>query len=204
MDYKNDERYWNINLLNKWFAISSILFLLSIGWMFLNDNDDEFKEYQREFRRLESNIAQEKLLQELDNVSLERDVYENKFATEQDKYTLEVNELDSLNELLVSTNGIFYKSNMDYLFFKAEVDQKKYLYEKEIVESHHDNHGHSSNQFIYKNEYESSLIKLNSLKLIKEALEKDVELIENIIRDIRSDLKGTEDELNKYLNKVNF
>ena len=204
MDYKNDERYWNINLLNKWFAISSILFLLSIGWMFLNDNDDEFKEYQREFRRLESNVAQDKLLQELDNVSLERDVYENKFAIEQDKYTLEVNELDSLNELLVSTNGIFYKSNMDYLFFKAEVDQKKYLYEKEIVESHHDNHGHSSNQFIYKNEYESSLIKLNSLKLIKEALEKDVELIENIIRDIRSDLKVTEDELNKYLNKVNL
>ena len=30
MDYFNDERYWNINLLNKWFAISSILFLISI------------------------------------------------------------------------------------------------------------------------------------------------------------------------------
>ena len=43
MDYKNDERYWNIKLLNKWFAISSILFLISIAWMFLDDNDDEFK-----------------------------------------------------------------------------------------------------------------------------------------------------------------
>ena len=41
MDYKNDERYWNIKLLNKWFAISSILFLFSIMWMFLDDNDDE-------------------------------------------------------------------------------------------------------------------------------------------------------------------
>ena len=57
MDYKNDERYWNINLLNKWFAISSILFLISIMWMFLDDNDDEFKVYQREFRKLESEIA---------------------------------------------------------------------------------------------------------------------------------------------------
>ena len=41
MDYYNDERYWNIKLLNKWFAISSILFLLSIIWMFVFDNDDE-------------------------------------------------------------------------------------------------------------------------------------------------------------------
>ena len=40
MDYNNDERYWNINLLNKWFAISSILFLFSFMWMFYDDNDD--------------------------------------------------------------------------------------------------------------------------------------------------------------------
>ena len=31
----NDERYWNIKLLNKWFAISSVLFLLSFIWMFI-------------------------------------------------------------------------------------------------------------------------------------------------------------------------
>ena len=54
MDYNNDERYWNINLLNKWFAISSILFLISIMWMFLDDNDDEFKDYQKDFRKLET------------------------------------------------------------------------------------------------------------------------------------------------------
>ena len=75
MDYKNDERYWNINLLNKWFAISSVLFLLSIGWMFLHDNDDEFKEYQRDFRKLEAQITQSKLMQEIENVSSERDIY---------------------------------------------------------------------------------------------------------------------------------
>ena len=76
MDYKNDERYWNINLLNKWFAISSILFLLSIMWMFLNDNDDEFKTYQKEFRKIESQVAELNLLEELDKVSAERDIYE--------------------------------------------------------------------------------------------------------------------------------
>ena len=49
----NDERYWDINLLNKWFAISSVVFLASMVWTFVDDNDDEFKEYQREFRKLE-------------------------------------------------------------------------------------------------------------------------------------------------------
>ena len=45
--FKNDERYWDINLLNKWFAISSIVFLLTMVWTFIDDNDDEFKDYQR-------------------------------------------------------------------------------------------------------------------------------------------------------------
>ena len=61
MDYNNDERYWNINLLNKWFAISSILFLLSFMWMFYYDNDDEFKIYQKEFRKLEIKSAEKKI-----------------------------------------------------------------------------------------------------------------------------------------------
>ena len=47
--FKNDERYWDINLLNKWFAISSVVFLIVMVWVFIDDNDDEFKEYQKEY-----------------------------------------------------------------------------------------------------------------------------------------------------------
>ena len=57
----NDERYWNINLLNKWFAISSIVFMGSFIWMFIDDNDDEFKKYQRSFRILEIENSKKKL-----------------------------------------------------------------------------------------------------------------------------------------------
>ena len=59
--FKNDERYWDINLLNKWFAISSLVFLAVIVWMFIDDNDDEFKEYQKEFRKLQVDIAKNNL-----------------------------------------------------------------------------------------------------------------------------------------------
>jgi len=107
MNYKNDERYWNIKLLNKWFAISSILFLLSIVWMFLNDNDDEFKTYQRDFRKLETEISQSKLLEELDKVASERDVYEEAYNVEKNLYDSKNLELDSLNNLLVDAQGVF-------------------------------------------------------------------------------------------------
>ena len=49
MDYHNDERYWDINLLNKWFLIAATLWTLSMLWMFVDDNDDEFKYYQSEY-----------------------------------------------------------------------------------------------------------------------------------------------------------
>ncbi len=192
MDYKNDERYWNINLLNKWFAISSILFLLSIMWMFLKDNDDEFKTYQREFRKIEAQVAQSKLLEELDKVSTERDIYESSYNNAKKEYDSKNNLLDSLNNILVEAKGIFYKSNMDYLFFKAEVDEKKYLYEAEIVESHHNHHddsGHKPHKYVYKDLYESSLINLSKLKLIKEDDEKNVLVLENEIKNLISDYK---------------
>ena len=213
MNHNNDERYWNINLLNKWFAVSSILFLISIGWMFLHDNDDEFKEYQREFRKLGSQIAQTKLLEELDKVKDERDIYQKAYDNEKNKYDAYSDDLDSLNNLLVEVKGVFYKSNMDYLFFKAEADEKKYLYEAEIVHSHHNDEHHEkdgyhdedkSKSFKYKDQYESSLIILNELKLIKEKDEKVVNDIETVIKNLRSDLKIEEDELNKYLKQVNL
>jgi len=101
----------------------------------------------------------------------------------------------------------FYKSNMDYLFFKAEADEKKYLYETELVKSHnyHDEDNPDEPfEFIYKNKYESSLLKLNDLKLIKESDEQAVLNLETIIKNLSSDLKIEEDKLNKYLKHVNL
>ena len=49
MDYKNDERYWDITLLNKWFAFAAIIWTVTMVWMFIDDNDDEFKYYQSEY-----------------------------------------------------------------------------------------------------------------------------------------------------------
>ncbi|MBD23546.1 MAG: hypothetical protein CMG46_00865, partial [Candidatus Marinimicrobia bacterium] len=214
MDYKNDERYWNIKLLNKWFAISSILFFASIAWMFLDDNDDEFKTYQKKFRKLQTDITQQKLEDELDKVVDSRLEFERKYNDEKIIYDSYQDDLDSLDLLLIETNGIFYKTNMDYLFFKAEVDVLKYLYEKEIADSKHhdkehydDNHNEDHEDKLILDsqlDYENSLVKLNELKLNKEKVEKEISVIENDIKDKRTSLKLAEDNLNRFLKSVNL
>ena len=155
MDYKNDERYWNINLLNKWFAISSILFLLSFIWMFYFDNDDEFKTYQKEFRKLAIQISEEKLDKALNDVKAERLEYESKYEAELESYNNKSIEIDSINSNFENVKGLFYKANMDYLFQKAEADGLKYLYEDEIVhsESEKDAHEDAEPDYVYKEKY---------------------------------------------------
>ena len=171
MAHKNDERYWNIKKLNKWFAISSILFLLSYVWMFYHDNDDEFKRYQREFRKLEIEVSNKKLESALSDVQDQRVEYEEKYNLELDKYNAKIVEIDSLESNLEYVKGLFYKANMDYLFKKAEVDELKYLYEDEIVHSnhYHNNHEdestskedkdkhHHDDKFEYKEKYYEAL-----------------------------------------------
>ena len=69
---KKDERYWDIHLLNKWFAITSILFVISMVWMFIDDNDDDFKQYQKTFRQMEVEISKKKLNEAVEQVKEEQ------------------------------------------------------------------------------------------------------------------------------------
>ena len=94
--FKNDERYWDINLLNKWFAISSIIFLICTVWIFVDDNDDEFKDYQREFRKMQVQVAQEKLEQQASQVEKERDVYDSALASAQREFDARSDDLKEL------------------------------------------------------------------------------------------------------------
>ena len=94
--FKNDERYWNINLLNKWFAISSVVFLACTVWIFVDDNDDEFKEYQREFRKMQIQVAQEKLEQQAQEIEVEKEAYETALAAAKVEYNNRSEELKQL------------------------------------------------------------------------------------------------------------
>ena len=129
--FNNDERYWDIQKLNKWFAISSVLFLISMAWTFIDDNDDEFKVYQREFRKMEIEITENNLKRELEAVSAERISFEKDLAKAQSELDIQNETLVNLSATLKTLKGRYYNENMIYQGQKAEVDGLKYLVEAE-------------------------------------------------------------------------
>ena len=139
--FKNDERYWNINLLNKWFAISSVIFLVCTVWIFVDDNDDEFKEYQREFRKMQIQVAQEKLEQQAEDVKVEKEAYESALAAAKVEFDSRSVELNDLQNQLSDLKDVHYDQNMKFQSHKANVEALKYLVESDNA---HINHGPSS------------------------------------------------------------
>ena len=112
--FKNDERYWDINLLNKWFAISSVVFLVVMVWVFIDDNDDEFKEYQKEFRKLQIEITKEKLNEEQSLVDGKSEEYELELARAVKLFDDKSEEVEKINSELGELRAGFYKTNLKF------------------------------------------------------------------------------------------
>ena len=161
----NDERYWNIKLLNKWFAISSVLFLLSFIWMFIDDNDDEFKKYQRAFRKIEIENSKKKLQLEIDKVKDDRILYDEKLKKAKNDFELKKEILNQYSLDLDSAKAKFYKANMEYLNLKSIVDAKKYDYETQKL------HHHNDKPLKIEEIYLTLVSDVDELKLIKEEKE---------------------------------
>ena len=192
----NDERYWDINLLNKWFAISSVVFLASMVWTFIDDNDDEFKEFQKEFRKLEIEISEAKLGKELEIIKSERIDYEKRLEIEQNNFENYKEELDKLESKLKILNGKYYNDNMIYQGQKAEIDALKYLVETDNAHGGHD----SSYGIKYTKEKEL----LDSYRIKKESTEIEIGNTEQNIKELKSDLKQKQSELEGFTKKADL
>ena len=193
-----EERYWNINLLNKWFAISSIIFLVSMIWMFIDDNDDDFKTYQRAFRKLEIKNSEKKLLQELEAVKNERAGYEEKLFDAQKSFDGKQEELMQAISSLEQITAKFNKANMNFLGQKSVVDAEKYKYETVKL------HGHGDEVHEVEEYYFGLLGELHILQLKKEEIEAAKLAAEETINAIGREKKQAEDELNQVLKEVNL
>ena len=155
--FNNDERYWDISLLNKWFAVSSIIFLAVTIWVFVDDNDDEFKDYQREFRKMEVEIAKKKLQDRAAEIEVEKTSYEEDLDRAQKEFDIRKEELALLDDKLNDLKDLHYDQNMLYQSHKAEVEALKYLVETDNV---------SGGGPSYRDEYYSALNKLDNLRSV--------------------------------------
>ena len=165
--FKNDERYWDINLLNKWFAISSVVFLVVMVWVFIDDNDDEFKEYQKEFRKLQIEITKEKLNEEQSLVDGKSEEYELELARAVKLFDDKSEEVEKINRDLGELRAGFYKTNLKYKSQKAQIDVLKFKLESANLKG-----GNESD--VVRKEYKQKSSAFSELKVIKEQFEIDI------------------------------
>jgi len=192
--FKNDERYWDINLLNKWFAVSSIIFLAVTVWVFVDDNDDEFKTYQKEFRKMQIKIAETKLVQDSTEIASDRIIYEKELAIAQENFDDRKEDLDLLEKELNTLKNRHYNENMLYQGQKAQIDALKFLVEAD--NAHGASHGPS-----HLDDYNTALDKLDNLRLIREGTEIEISEKEQIIKQIKSQVKAKKDDLDAFTKK---
>ena len=198
---KQDERYWNIHLLNKWFAITSLLFIISMVWMFIDDNDDDFKIYQKTFRKMEVETAKAKLEDAVADVKEEQNQYLKKLERAQANFESKKEMIEQVQEKISELKAKSYKANMDYLHQKAEIDALKYLVEKEKSNVHELPKVKDSK---YEMEYNSFLVELQELKLKKESVESLQNNTEKELEQMKAEVKQAEDELNLVMRDVNL
>ena len=198
MNYQNDERYWDITLLNKWFAFAAGIWTLSMVWMFIDDNDDEFKYYQSEYY----SILKDKTESDYNKLYLE--VVDVKKTLESE---LEAKKLilDSKNELIQSINDSlqkikdqYAKVDIDWKAIIAEVDVAKYLVEKEKAENKYNEVSEASLMF---NDLTNKKVEL---KKVKESLEIQMDSYTSNIADLKQEVKLAQDKRNQELKRLDL
>ena len=198
------ERYYTGNSLNIWFAVSSILFFISIVLTFVDDNDDDFKDYQREFRSIVAANTEEQVKLAIEGISEQKEEYEQKLVEAQENFDAKSEDLKLAELHLEKWKGKFYQANMDFLHHKGEIDALKYQLEDTRA---HDSHGHD-NEDLHENPIEDifakAIEKLEVLRLEKEKNEAMVANAEAAISELSSEVDNANQKLNKILSDVSL
>ena len=198
MDYRNDERYWNITLLNKWFLFAAAAWTLSMIWMFIDDNDDEFKYYQSEYY----SILKDKTETDFNNLYQEVSDVKAQLESELESKKLI---LESKNDLILSINDSiqlvkdkYSKVNIDWKALIVEVDVAKYLVEKEMAENQYNEVSEAALLFDDLNG------KKVEMKKTKESLEIQMQTFNDQISSLKEEVKLAQDKRNKELKRLDL
>ena len=125
------ERYYNIFKLNKWFAISSILFTGFWVLTFADDYNRPWKKYQIEFRKMEIEKVRSEISTKQEALEGNED-YQLLLAQldlKQAEFNNQQGRINEVNQELERIEGAFYSSNQNYQFSKADFDAVKYQLE---------------------------------------------------------------------------
>ena len=189
MAIKQEERYYNVLKLNKWFAISSLLFTAFWILTFADDYNRPWKKYQSDFRKMEIENVREKLTDQRAILSDNSDYQELLSNLERRRNELfnQSEKVKSIEQQLADIEGSFYASNQDYQFAKADLDAAKYALE----ESRYGNGDLTKANKVYDDLKKKS----DKAFLIAEKNQSIVDSLQNELKVINSFIKQTNDAL---------
>jgi mono/diheme cytochrome c family protein len=129
------ERHYNIARLNKWFALSSLLFAASFVAMFAEDYNREWKSHQREFRRRETRQTEAAYTAERTRVeqSPEYQELQKQIESARAGVAAKQDELAAAGKDLRKAEAQSYLANQHYQFAKADLDAARYAYEAALA-----------------------------------------------------------------------
>ena len=189
MPVKQEERYYNVLKLNKWFAISSILFTAFWILTFADDYNRPWKKYQSEFRKMEIKSVRDKLIDQ-QSVLSENTEYQNllsELKKREDDLSNQSEKVAGIEEQLSSLDASVYAANQDYQFAKADLDAAKYKLEETRF-------GHGSKEKAEK-AYNNLKKKADKAFLVAETNQLLVDSLQNELKVIKSFIKQTNDAL---------
>ena len=167
--------------------------------MFIDDNDDDFKVYQRKFRQMEIENEEKKLIAELDAVKEERVSFEENLSIAQTSFETKKYQLEEAEKSLEDSKAKFYKANMNFLNKKSILDVEKFNYETAMLHLHE-----GDDPTKIEDKYQSVVDAVFKLKIIKEEKEAAMLANETQIKEIKLEAKIAQDELNSVLKAVNL
>lgn len=130
--FDQQERYYNIFKLNKWFALSSLLFLGIWFIVFADDYQRSWKGYQREFRELEIEKIRTDIKNNLDELNNDPEYLALISEMEKEQAELESRkaEVERKEKEIIHLENEVIIINKEYQFSKAESNVAVFNFEE--------------------------------------------------------------------------
>ena len=195
MDLKKEERYYQPDVLNRWFGISSLLFLASIVAMFGNDYIREWKGHQREFRQIDIVMTRRNLETAAVDAAL-RGELESKQEQAEEQLATHQQQLDELAGLIELAKGEHYWASMRYQGSVADLGAERYQLEHALAEGEHAEN--------LEEQYASRSAQTQAYKLEAEQFQIEIDGYETEVKQLKTDTKAASDELAELLQDVSL
>ncbi len=200
-----EERHYNILSLNKLFGISSIFFLVLIIWTFADDYDRTWKDYQREFRQLDSDLTNNLKGEEQSRVK-ESDEY-NEVSQElllaQAGLDAQAEDLKVLQKQQKAIDSEYYKVQQELAFAKSIYDVAKYEYEAAISYNGGEAEKEKRKMDELGADYDQKNLKVQAVEVQLELKKNDIEKITAAVDESSKKLNSLERQIRVYARKLN-